>query len=351
MKYIVYITINKTNNKIYIGQHKTENPEIFDGYIGNMVNIFNPSTIKNPKTKFQNAVKKYGFNNFHRYTLAVYDTLEEALLLENLLVSKLYLQREDVYNLAEGGQKVNIEKEVNQFSINGEFIKNFTSIKKAAEETGLNEYGISIGMRKKKSCGNYFWSSDSKIDIKEYSYLGNSAKPVFMFSLKGELLKVYNSTVEAAEDIDVSRESIRDAIHKMTKVHKHYYSYNDTFNKNLNLKVIIYQYDMKGNFLKEDTLANFVEEYQLDYKKLYKVANSGLTLNKFQWNINKVIKMKDRSSYCNLGIKRKVGQYDLEGNFIKEYSSVKECKQIYTNVGKVLKGQLPSTKGFVFKYL
>lgn len=39
MKYIVYLTKNlksKINgtNKIYIGVHKTENPEIFDGYIG-----------------------------------------------------------------------------------------------------------------------------------------------------------------------------------------------------------------------------------------------------------------------------------------------------------------------------
>ena len=33
MKYIVYITINKENNKIYIGQHATDNENIFDGYI------------------------------------------------------------------------------------------------------------------------------------------------------------------------------------------------------------------------------------------------------------------------------------------------------------------------------
>lgn len=34
MKYIVYQTINKINNKIYIGVHKTENPDVFDGYLG-----------------------------------------------------------------------------------------------------------------------------------------------------------------------------------------------------------------------------------------------------------------------------------------------------------------------------
>ena len=32
MKYIVYLTTNTKNNKIYVGVHGTENPEKFDGY-------------------------------------------------------------------------------------------------------------------------------------------------------------------------------------------------------------------------------------------------------------------------------------------------------------------------------
>lgn len=46
MKYIVYITINTKNNKMYIGVHSTEDPTLFDGYIGCGVNIFAPSTYK-----------------------------------------------------------------------------------------------------------------------------------------------------------------------------------------------------------------------------------------------------------------------------------------------------------------
>ena len=39
MKYIVYCTTCTKNGKIYIGVHKTENPEVFDGYIGNGLKI------------------------------------------------------------------------------------------------------------------------------------------------------------------------------------------------------------------------------------------------------------------------------------------------------------------------
>ena len=46
MKYIVYITTNLVNKKIYIGVHKTENPEIFDGYLGDGVLVNKPSSYK-----------------------------------------------------------------------------------------------------------------------------------------------------------------------------------------------------------------------------------------------------------------------------------------------------------------
>ena len=66
IKYIVYITINLCNGKFYIGVHKT-NPNVFDGYIGNSINIFesNPE-LKHPKIPFHKAVKKYGYSSFRR---------------------------------------------------------------------------------------------------------------------------------------------------------------------------------------------------------------------------------------------------------------------------------------------
>ncbi|MCF0114346.1 MAG: hypothetical protein HUJ56_03255, partial [Erysipelotrichaceae bacterium] len=55
------------------------------------------------KYKFQYAVKKYGVKNFIRNTIAIFETEEEALLLEAELVNESFLKREDVYNTALGG--------------------------------------------------------------------------------------------------------------------------------------------------------------------------------------------------------------------------------------------------------
>ena len=92
MKFIVYCTTNIVNKKIYIGVHKTENPDKFDGYLGCSVRATQPSTYMNPKTAFQYAVKKYGTDKFSRSILYVYDTAEEAFNKEKELVTTEFIK-------------------------------------------------------------------------------------------------------------------------------------------------------------------------------------------------------------------------------------------------------------------
>lgn len=49
MKYIVYKTTCLINDKIYIGVHKTTDPNIFDGYIGDGIATYFTYFIRNPK--------------------------------------------------------------------------------------------------------------------------------------------------------------------------------------------------------------------------------------------------------------------------------------------------------------
>ena len=48
MKYIVYRTTCSINNKIYVGVHHTDDPNIFDGYLGRGLWKNHTRYIKNP---------------------------------------------------------------------------------------------------------------------------------------------------------------------------------------------------------------------------------------------------------------------------------------------------------------
>lgn len=85
----IYLTTNKINGKIYVGQHSTDN--LNDGYIGS-------------GTLLKMALKKYGINNFSKEILAYADTQNKLDYLEKFYIRK-YKSRElyNGYNLTDGG--------------------------------------------------------------------------------------------------------------------------------------------------------------------------------------------------------------------------------------------------------
>jgi hypothetical protein len=162
MKYIVYQTVCKVNNKIYIGVHGTTNPEIFDGYIGNGISIYKPSTYMNPKTPFQYAIKKYGIKSFIRTTLKIFENEVDAYDLERWLVDEQFLKREDTYNLILGGQSevknANPKKKIYMYDLDGNFEMEFD---------GVNEAGRYLN-QKAKGAGHL-----SRAIKKGHQYLGH----------------------------------------------------------------------------------------------------------------------------------------------------------------------------------
>lgn len=88
MFYLIYITTNIVNNKIYIGKHKTKNLQ--DGYIGS-------------GRLLNRAIQKYGIENFKVEILYFCNSEEELNLKEKELVTEEFCLREDTYNLCVGG--------------------------------------------------------------------------------------------------------------------------------------------------------------------------------------------------------------------------------------------------------
>lgn len=83
----IYLITNKSNGKIYIGKHSTDNLD--DGYMGSGILI-------------GKAKKKYGIENFTKEYLAFCDTKEKLNCLERFYIKK-YKANENGYNLTEGG--------------------------------------------------------------------------------------------------------------------------------------------------------------------------------------------------------------------------------------------------------
>ena len=356
MKYIIYQTINTVNNKIYIGVHETQNPDVFDGYLGCGCRVNIPSSYQNPKSPFQAALKKYGCSKFKRSTLFVFDTLQEAYNKEAEIVTYDFIRRKDTYNAQLGGYGGGfILNPINQFDLNGNYIKTWNTIKAASEFYGLSHTSIMNAMKFKGSCNNYFWSYEDKINITDFSVL--EKHPCFKYD--GETLKFiegYESIKEAADVNNDLAQSIRRSIQAGYKSRGYYYSdkiydYFKIIPKLSLRKATIYVYDLNGNYITSLTGTSEITEYfnVKTCSSIIKAIKANVPYKQFQ--IKMEYKEKIEPSINKRNIPKKILQFTETGDFIKEFDSITEAVNLYgTGVQKVLKGQQKHCKHFIFKF-
>jgi len=86
--YTLYKITNVINGKIYVGVHKTSNPN--DGYLGSGVVI-------------KKSIKKYGRKNFKKEILFECLSKEEIFKKEKEVVNKEFVKNPNTYNLRQGG--------------------------------------------------------------------------------------------------------------------------------------------------------------------------------------------------------------------------------------------------------
>lgn len=89
MYYTIYKTTNLINGKFYIGKHQTKNLD--DGYMGS-------------GKRLKRSIAKYGLENFKKEILYIFETEDEMNAKEKELVTEEFCQRENTYNLCEGGK-------------------------------------------------------------------------------------------------------------------------------------------------------------------------------------------------------------------------------------------------------
>lgn len=355
MKYIVYQTTNLINNKIYIGQHKTKDPNVFDQYLGCGIKINMPSSYENPSSPLQYAVKKYGVKNFKRTTLAIFDTLEEALKLEAELVTYEFLKRPDTYNAQLGGKTGYKYLPINQFDLKGNFIKTWNNMTDAADFYCISHTAIMNAVKFKGSCKKFYWSKESTIDVSQF--LNQPETKCFQYNAEtGKFVAFYNSIKEAAFIVGVTPQSIGNAIQSGYNIKGFYFSnkileeYKGKPKISIKNKTI-YVYDLKGNFLTELHNGNEIKNY-FNIKTTNPIT---LAIRKesnyktFQFSLEKVEKMQELK--IKTFYKRPILVYDIYGNLVEELPTKTEAIKKYSRgVQKVLKGVQQQCKGYIFKY-
>lgn len=357
MKYIVYKTTNQVNNYIYIGVHQTQNPEIFDGYLGCGVYANKANTYNKAKTCFQQAVKEFGPKAFKRETLASFNIAEEAYLLEALLVNEEFLKRSDVYNMILGGIVNSTSgKQVYMYSVDtGEYIKEFDSCSMAADFVGCDSSTISHSIKLKFKVKNFCFSYEKhdKLDLSEFDF--KILQPVYRYLKTGEFDKAYPSLNAAGEDtLETSAVYIQKAAILGYLVKDSYYfsffkekSYDKARTKSIQNRQV-YQYDERGKFIKE-----YQTQKEAELENSYCNITNCIKLrskdvNNHYWSLTKLKEFNVPKKH----VARKVGKFDDAGKLLQSWNSSNDCaKEVGTAVKNVLRGEYQKHKGFVYKYI
>ena len=358
MEYIVYLTINTKNKKIYVGVHGI-NSNIFDGYIGNGIYIDKPNTYKHSKTIFQRAVNKYGPDSFKRITLKTFKNEQEAYNFEKQIVDSDFLNRKDVYNMALGGiggDRGHMAKTIYQYDINGFFVNEYKSCAEASRETKICYSSIKSAKKGNWPTGGFYWLDYKidKINFDEYK-IANTEKIVYQYNNLGEYECKYKSVSEAGLNNNSTSSLISRSIKSGYMVNNKYFSFENKKNYSIakseyikNLPV--HQYSLSGEYIKSfNNKAEAVKEIKIKNLNIGAAIKLNHSAGGFQWSYEQLDKMNDISNK-NYYKPRKVGQYDMKGVLVKIYDSVSKCKKDFSSCDHVLSGARKQCKGYTFKY-
>lgn len=356
MKYIVYITTNLVNKKIYIGVHKTETPDKFDGYLGCGVRVNDRHTYRYCKTPFEAAVNKYGPDKFVRKTLKTFDNLEDALDLERRLVCPEFIMRKDTYNITLGGGIPPISgKTIYQYNLEGEFIQAWDSITEASLKYQCSSSCIGRAVFDRTPSLGYLWTDYKyeSINLNEFRINVNKT-PCYLYDINGNFIQEFESIAKCAAYIGVKVPNLSNAIKGRYCINKLYYASTiktEVFNITTCTSHVgdpIYQYDMQGNFIKEWKSVKELNEHFGKNVNVYKAIRLGSSCENFQWSWDKVPSMKRLVTKTH---PRKVGKYTLNGELVQVFNTVREAKADTCGAPNVLSGKRKTAGGHVFKYI
>lgn len=349
MKYLLFMTTNLKTSQIFVGIHPTQNPDIFDGYLGSGVYTNQPSTFKYPKTPFQYAVKKYGADTFRRYTLMVCDTYDEAYKHKIAIPIDFYKQSH-VYNTIE--RPLNVASPLYQFDETGKLVKTWKPYYFITDFYGYPPERFYEAAISKIQFLGYYWAFIPVINLKEHTKMKGNFKVYYLYDKRGKLLNEYYCLNDLKEY--GSEEEIINAI-KTQSLIKGYYISNrlmDVFApkaKTTYSKRTYYIYtkdnEFKGKFKGKEILRALDNYSWRDIRKAIEI-NKG-------WYKNFYISFEEINQVPDRKFKSQVDVFDKFGNFIESIESIKELREKYNLSSAKLKNIQMGDKyidNWIFRY-
>lgn len=363
MKYIVYLTTNLKSqinglNRIYVGVHQTNDPSIFDGYLGCGCYANQPSTYMYPKTPFQYAVKKYGPSAFMRTVLFIYDDKQEAYNKESEIVNLDFIQQSHTYNVSLGGTVATNYQPLYQFDLNGTLVKTWEYSIEAYEFYQTPRKKFDYAVNDKHPLFDSLWSRSDTIDISEYSTKPwGEPKVTHLYDINGKWINEFISRKDCADHIGSTEQAVVKAIKQQSLIVKQYY-------------VSDYLVDE----LKPKARRQYAQARIYVYNEESQLLGSGIgkeimpIIQEYSWNtIRDAFRYKDgwyKTFYLSLqeinrvperilGSRIKIDVYTKYGDFIETLNTVKEVRQKYGVPSSKIKNIEQGNRYFkdwIFKY-
>ncbi len=264
-------------------------------------------------------------------------------------------------------RNIKTAKKINQYDLNGIFIKTWDSIKEAEEILNIqNLSSVYSNNSTYKSAGNYQW--------RYYSGNTDNIEPLAKSSCNREVLQLdaetfeivgeYDSMAEAERRTGVSSKQIYKSCQRThIKAGNYVWRYKDdtdalipVFPKKPKYKTIpVCQYSLDGKYLRS---FNSIAEAEKAYPSanIYSVVSPNVSASKssggYMWKYD-TGNHDDIKPYHANG--RRVQQIDFNtGEVLNTFSSAREAQRVTkiqaANINKVCSGERPKAGGFFWKY-
>lgn len=344
------------NGKVYIGQTykgsgRFGKPMKYRGMFVGKAMLKYP----NYKKEILEFCSKEDVDNREKYYIELYDSTNRYKGYNREYGGNLHKQLTD--DLRKELSRVHTDlqvTEIEQYTLDGVFVKRWKSIKEASTELHISRESISKNIHgKTKSAKGFVWKL---VEI----YSPYNKRPVSQYDLKGNHIKDWACIAEAEKELGLK--NIINALNgrnrtagrfqwKYTNSNKPITAYKT---KHIPNGKHVFQYDLNGNFIKEwNSYLEAAHELNIPHQHIRRVlvgerimTNSFIFRYDFQEKITEY--NKETKSFW-----KPVEQYTLDGAFVKEWKSITEAQQalgIKHGIGKCCSGIGKTAGGFQWKY-